>query len=636
MSFWEQFPYTNFHELNLSWLLNKMKAVSGSVESVAKKVDEIPSIVRSETERQLSEKNIDEIVQEYVSRATTYPCRNIRRNYRIIRRNDHSLRGVDTGFYAQGFCTSNDAHFYGFINPTTNQCTIVKTSDSGTIISSVDVGDSHANDMTEYNGRLLVLNLKNVDNVAVNTIKVMSAETLSTIKTLDCSEVPNAYGISYDKTNGKLYLFTSATVFEVVENGDAVDVVNEYPIASPINATYQSATIRGGLAIVETVLPDGLHFLDIESGNYIEHYHVDSFIEDVHPHGELEGVDFYNGNILFTGCMSVGTKCEHHITQCFELQFSSPFTSNKTRVNHGGGYLYLDVNPTLGATNPDGVSVPFALIGEAALIARSPYAQQFTACRIRCSGLGYVGSVDFSNTKNITMSCEDGCEIGNMYAISATNLEITNGFVGVGSDIATANIELYNSDIRIGTVGLIRKSLDTLINVNGGSVNVRNITTNSNYFELYDPAAQDKTLWKLNGSSIFAVSSGILRGVKLGNVRSAILGAPILVSQGVGANYTDFSRAGNEGMETIGALLNTHYDVTINGVRETVVGPANFVTLVRSNISGDGIYITEALINPSDTETAVTLSGKKISVTGDNVTITNFEPTVTIHKIYMQ
>ena len=37
----ENFPYTNFHELNLDWLLNRMKKNSEDQETLKKYVDEV-------------------------------------------------------------------------------------------------------------------------------------------------------------------------------------------------------------------------------------------------------------------------------------------------------------------------------------------------------------------------------------------------------------------------------------------------------------------------------------------------------------------------------------------------------------------------------------------------------------------
>jgi len=39
MAVFEQFPYTNFHELNLDWIIKQMKDVLGSVEELSAKLD---------------------------------------------------------------------------------------------------------------------------------------------------------------------------------------------------------------------------------------------------------------------------------------------------------------------------------------------------------------------------------------------------------------------------------------------------------------------------------------------------------------------------------------------------------------------------------------------------------------------
>ena len=62
MAIFENFPYTNFHELNLDWILQKMREM-GIV------VDNIPKTVSSEVEKQLEDANLNQIVYNAL---TTY------------------------------------------------------------------------------------------------------------------------------------------------------------------------------------------------------------------------------------------------------------------------------------------------------------------------------------------------------------------------------------------------------------------------------------------------------------------------------------------------------------------------------------------------------------------------------------
>ena len=36
MAFWNRFPYSNFHEINLDWIIREMKKISGSVSDFAR------------------------------------------------------------------------------------------------------------------------------------------------------------------------------------------------------------------------------------------------------------------------------------------------------------------------------------------------------------------------------------------------------------------------------------------------------------------------------------------------------------------------------------------------------------------------------------------------------------------------
>ena len=61
MAFWNKFPYTNFHEINLDWIIREMKKISGSVSDFARQWEKAlkqETGERQEADRQLQE-NID-------------------------------------------------------------------------------------------------------------------------------------------------------------------------------------------------------------------------------------------------------------------------------------------------------------------------------------------------------------------------------------------------------------------------------------------------------------------------------------------------------------------------------------------------------------------------------------------------
>lgn len=62
MAIFENFPYTNFHDLNLDWILQKMREMGIAV-------DAIPKTVSSEVEKQLEDANLNQIVYNAL---TTY------------------------------------------------------------------------------------------------------------------------------------------------------------------------------------------------------------------------------------------------------------------------------------------------------------------------------------------------------------------------------------------------------------------------------------------------------------------------------------------------------------------------------------------------------------------------------------
>ena len=68
MGLFEHFPYTNFHELNLSWLLRDLKALSGKMEDLEKYIHDlnIPEDVKEIMDQWLQDGTLEDIVQEAV------------------------------------------------------------------------------------------------------------------------------------------------------------------------------------------------------------------------------------------------------------------------------------------------------------------------------------------------------------------------------------------------------------------------------------------------------------------------------------------------------------------------------------------------------------------------------------------
>lgn len=60
MSVFDQFPYTNFHELNLSWLLNEMKSLKGIYENMKKEIQDVIDFVNN------FESHADELIDERI------------------------------------------------------------------------------------------------------------------------------------------------------------------------------------------------------------------------------------------------------------------------------------------------------------------------------------------------------------------------------------------------------------------------------------------------------------------------------------------------------------------------------------------------------------------------------------------
>ena len=67
MAFWNRFPYSNFHEINLDWIIREMKKISGSVSDFARQWEKA---LKQETgERQEADRQLQENIEAEQDRA---------------------------------------------------------------------------------------------------------------------------------------------------------------------------------------------------------------------------------------------------------------------------------------------------------------------------------------------------------------------------------------------------------------------------------------------------------------------------------------------------------------------------------------------------------------------------------------
>lgn len=64
----EQFPYTNLHDLNLDWLLKKISEVEGDVEAVKRIIEmaDLPEAIRQKLDEMAADGTLDEIINQHI------------------------------------------------------------------------------------------------------------------------------------------------------------------------------------------------------------------------------------------------------------------------------------------------------------------------------------------------------------------------------------------------------------------------------------------------------------------------------------------------------------------------------------------------------------------------------------------
>lgn len=404
-----KYPYSNFHELNLDWILSEM-------QRFGVQVDKIPETIETVAKELLDGANIENIIAEYVRTSDRENYRNTRRIFRTIRKNTNNKDGADTDFFSQGMAYDGDFFYVAGIN-NLHECTIHKITLDGEEVASVNIGDSHANDMTIAGDYLYIVDTKDSLGHGANTISKVFTPTMTYNGRKPLGNY-NSYLslIAYDPDKEKILCGIPGKLFEIVEGSAEYVITGEINVNNKYGEATQGIAINKGILYTLCVNPDMIVATRMNSNAIIEFYAPPEYMEKMYPYGELEGIAVLkNGNIAVSSWQACGEYCNQNIYQFFEIEYGTPVIMRAPFIDHGGKSVSaISVNANSTSNNPDGVNYPFKWLSEAAMIVNSPALSKVEDVKYNVAP-GIYDSADFSSAKNVSVIGSGNAIAGNIY-----------------------------------------------------------------------------------------------------------------------------------------------------------------------------------------------------------------------------
>lgn len=236
MALFDQFPYTNMHEINLDWIIGQIKTYTEKVDAMQISIDQLDQMMddlKAFVIEQIEDLDIAQAVSDKLDEmladgtlagivAAVYPVRtaHIERYGRVIDR--YTTDEVERRLYAQSCTYANSKYYYvGNKDDADTTQRVSVWSDSGTYIdgrSYTELG--HGNDIAYMNNKLYV--------ATGYRVVVLDAESLDVIGTVERSvNLATVFAVAADAVNRKVYMIgtISGGIIGVDEYDESTGVV---------------------------------------------------------------------------------------------------------------------------------------------------------------------------------------------------------------------------------------------------------------------------------------------------------------------------------------------------------------------------------------------------------------------------
>lgn len=307
------YPYTDFHELNLDWLLQE-------VTNIKKKVDDDIISVNEAYKEILAlfadiEAGVEQIVDDYLSTAENIALRS------DLTSNDIDIEEVfnfhfDDGRYTgnseycvfQSFMQMNDGNFVAVANDETGGDVgkVRVYSNDGILMRERTVTVGHANDATT-NGtdKIYVAHSITDGGTELNKISVINYADLSLDRVIEMPTIVNAISYNYDKNQ----FITKTKQYVSIWDSDLSYLIESWEVENEFSEIYRwkyPGVTRQGTAYHNNQLmciysyPSAFVFYDLDTHKMTKMYNPPPAIGKGSVYDEIESGNCIDGNFYIT------------------------------------------------------------------------------------------------------------------------------------------------------------------------------------------------------------------------------------------------------------------------------------------------------------------------------------------------
>lgn len=435
MGLFDNFPYTNFHELNLDWLLETTKKALDQYAEMKlwqKDVDDRIADIQEYVDNYFATLDVDQAVRDRLDQLVadgtiTGIVRQVVTQYI----NDSQVWGftpllyyaMDNGSYTasptsswQQAITTDGVYTYQFFANASTPGSVVahkyRNSDKALILAATIANGYHANGADYYNGHIYLATLDD------DTILEVDPETLIVRATHHFT----GYGfraVSVDN-DGTVYGAAGNTWYVLNLDNDTVGA--SYALSGATVGTWQSGIIREGYAYEACSDPRCVIKFDLLSGSPVHAYPIDRYV-DIYQVGEVESIAEDRNGHFYVGSTAGYPFARYTFACVLKVNAHGEPThsvySGYNTLSYGAIYVgpYSSSGLTTG-TQDD----PFPCLAMALMAFNSPTLQSLRTTTINL--LADCNEAFYTRNGRITLNGNDHV-IGSVYGLNS-DLEIQN------------------------------------------------------------------------------------------------------------------------------------------------------------------------------------------------------------------
>lgn len=452
--FWNRYPYTDYSQINLDWILRKMQELGGAVKGIK---DNIAGYVSQKVDELIASGEFDDVVKVYfddsIKKFSGLADVQTARKFRVI---------ADTAY--QDFTTNGTNYIFCSTLPSNAGVRITETGPDGTVIRYNDISTIvQCNSITydAVNNRLYMAS----PNYAIYIIDYSTFTVTDSIPgNPGGTDVYSFVAVAMDGgilyTLAYYYPMDDFRIFKYVNgNFTSLAVVGSVDSA-PFSILWQGMAVVNNVAYITMTSPNALIVCDLESGRATVYNLGEG--SGFYAYGEVEGLEKVGSSVYML--TTYGDGRDTHVNQVFNTNIIGSLVSDSAvygRYPYPGerSTMYVDTAST--AYNPTGYSdAKFGCMTEAVMQWKYLQGRYFTSISCAASDDYSTELVTFTNCHvnlngNGSTFDEIVCEncTGQLYNFATDNRCALLNFIGkVGNFTSGTQLQLAGATVTMNTI----------------------------------------------------------------------------------------------------------------------------------------------------------------------------------------